>query len=278
MALELVLRPERVEQPQRELQLVRAARLVLRADRGQAVRGRPLQPGVPGAAAGTRCACSHTAAVMWSEEAAGSAPRHGPREAGGGRVREREREPAVGQRDRVQPVAQRPRAVSSPPPLGERLERVQRAGGLAAGHAQVGLEPPAEAAVGVAVRVERGAHAGRVAPAEEQLEPPPVQHARVGGQEVGCRLQIDHAPHGPPSPRPRLEGSGPRCRFRRDPRVGGVNTPDQEVRPDAQDRAVHAADAGRPGRRPGQHDGVGERHARRRGTSSTSSPPRATRR
>ena len=76
-----------------------------------------------------------------------------------GRVghRQREREPAVGQRHRVEPLAQleRPRGCGGRDVL-EHLERVQRPGGLALGGSQVGLQAPAVAAVGVAVGLHGG--------------------------------------------------------------------------------------------------------------------------
>ena len=126
--------------------------------------------------------------------------------------RQRHRQPAVRRGvTRVQPVAQ----------LG-RLRRVAGAisantsnacsarGGLALGRAQVALQAPAVAAVGVAVAVEGGERAGRVAAAVEQLEAAPVEDAGVGGHEVAGRVHVDA--HGRAcSPLPRRRAS---CRER----------------------------------------------------------------
>jgi hypothetical protein len=97
---------------------------------------------------------------------------------------ERERQPAVRERRRVEPVAQRRRErARRRRDLGEELEGVQRAGGLAGGAAEVGLERPAEAAVGVPVGGERGQHPLPVAVSEEEIEPAAVDHPRVGVHE-----------------------------------------------------------------------------------------------
>jgi hypothetical protein len=67
----------------------------------------------------------------------------------------------------------------------EDLERVMRSAGLALRGAEIGLEAPAIAAVGVAI-APQGSECGRgVAVAAPQLEAAAVQHTRVGGHEVG---------------------------------------------------------------------------------------------
>jgi hypothetical protein len=74
----------------------------------------------------------------------------------------------------------------------EHLERVQRRTGLALGGAQVGLEPPAVAAIGVAVGLQRRERAVGRRPVDDNVEAPPVEQPRVGCHEVRCRLQVHH--------------------------------------------------------------------------------------
>ncbi len=128
--------------------------------------------------------------------------------AGGDRHRQRHREAAVLEAHRVEPVAER-RRLRRAAGLREHLERVQRRGGLALRRAQVALQAPAVAAVGVAVAVERGERAGGVAAAVEQLEAAAVEGAGVGGHEVAGRVHVDaHAVHAPASARRRLVENG----------------------------------------------------------------------
>jgi hypothetical protein len=75
----------------------------------------------------------------------------------------------------------------------EDLEGVQRGPRLAARAPQVGLEPPAVAAVGVAVRLECGERSVGRGAADDHVEPSAVQQAGVGGHEVGGSIEIDHA-------------------------------------------------------------------------------------
>jgi hypothetical protein len=77
---------------------------------------------------------------------------------------------------------------------------VQRAAGLALGRAQVGLEPPAVAAVGVAVGVERGEDGCRVARTEQQLEAAAIELPGMGSHERASGVQIRG--HGRSVPRP----------------------------------------------------------------------------
>src|SRR5690606_25911849 len=73
----------------------------------------------------------------------------------------------------------------------EHLERVQGTARLALRCAQVRLEAPAIAAVGVAVGLQGGQHRFCTTPADEQLEPSPIQQARMAGHERRGELEID---------------------------------------------------------------------------------------
>ena len=132
----------------------------------------------------------------------------GPERRAGRRVGhgQREGQPAVGQRDRRQPVRQLDRPVRRRGAhVGEHLERVQRPARLARARAQVGLQPPAVAAVGIAVPVDGRQDGVDVAVPEQQVEAAPVQHAGGTGEEVGGGGQVDgHAPpcRTPPTNRP----------------------------------------------------------------------------
>ena len=68
--------------------------------------------------------------------------------------------------------------------LVEDPQRLLGGGGLGAGRAAVGLEPVAEAAVGVAVGGDGVAHGRGVAAAEEPLEAAAVEDAALGREEV----------------------------------------------------------------------------------------------
>jgi hypothetical protein len=85
---------------------------------------------------------------------------------------------------------------------------VQRAEGLAARPAQVGLHPPAEAAVGVAVRGQRGEHALGGAVAEQQVEAATVEQAGMRRHEGVGAVDVDHESDLPPPAARRLERFG----------------------------------------------------------------------
>src|SRR5260370_8678146 len=76
--------------------------------------------------------------------------------------------------------------------------------------------PRTEPAVGIAVRGDRVAHRLRRAAAHQPLEPAPLQHPAVGGDELLSCVNVwdAHAPSRPPRPPPRLERNarvGPRA-------------------------------------------------------------------
>jgi hypothetical protein len=119
--------------------------------------------------------------------------RLGPERCAAARIldRQRERQSPVGKRDGVEPVAQlRGLGGDDRRDVGEDLEGVPRRSRLALGRAQVGLEPVAVAAVGVAV----GAHGVEgvlgARAREEQLEAPPVEQAGMAGQEPARGSQL----------------------------------------------------------------------------------------
>jgi hypothetical protein len=176
-----------IEQLQREGELERVRRVVHRLDGGEAEPrglGQPRVSGdghvVGGDAVGGRC--HHGGDLQRRHRRIGLRPP--PCRTGGFRERKRERQSAVGQADRRQPVAQvdgsRRRDRGD---VREHLEGVQRGARLALGGAQIGLESPAIAAVGIAVAVERGQGRRRVAVAKDQLEAAAVQDASVRAHE-----------------------------------------------------------------------------------------------
>jgi hypothetical protein len=67
----------------------------------------------------------------------------------------------------------------------EDLEGVMRSAGLALRGAEIGLESPAIAAVGVAIAPQCSECGRGVAVAAPELEAAAVQNTRVGGHEVG---------------------------------------------------------------------------------------------
>ena len=83
--------------------------------------------------------------------------------------------------------------------LVEDPQRLLGGGGLGAGRAAVGLEPVAEAAVGVAVGGDGVAHGRGVAAAEQPLEAAAVEDAALGREELLGEIEIGHA-HDPTSP------------------------------------------------------------------------------
>jgi hypothetical protein len=106
--------------------------------------------------------------------------------------RQREGQPAVGQRDGHQPVPQLDRPVRGRGAhVGEHLEGVERPARLAGARAQVGLQPPAVTAVGIAVPVDGGEDGRDVAVPEEQVEPAPVEDTGGTGEEIGRGGQVD---------------------------------------------------------------------------------------
>ena len=122
------------------------------------------------------------------------------------RVRDgqRERQAAVRQRHRRQPVAERGGLRRGDgAEFREHLEGVQRGPGLARPRPQVGFQPVTVAAVGVAVGVQGGEQRVTVAAARQQLEPAAVERPRVHGHEVGCLAQIHGSSLAAESP-PRL--------------------------------------------------------------------------
>ena len=110
-----------------------------------------------GSTAATRCAAAATTAVICSDDSPGRpAPRTArsrPGRARAARRAARRRAASPTPASRTPPPA---RGVVAGAEVGERLERVQRTAGLAGPRAQVGLQPPAVAAVGVAVALDRG--------------------------------------------------------------------------------------------------------------------------
>ena len=77
--------------------------------------------------------------------------------------------------------------------LVEDPQRLLGGGGLGAGRAAVGLEPVAEAAVGVAVGGDGVAHGRGVAAAEQALEAAAVEDAALGREELLGVIEIGHA-------------------------------------------------------------------------------------
>jgi hypothetical protein len=99
--------------------------------------------------------------------------------------RQCERQPAVGKRDGVEPVAQfRGLGGDDGGSVGEDLEGVPRCCGLTLGRAQVWLEAVPVPAVGVAVGAQGGEDRVDASAFEEQLEASPIEDARVAGQEA----------------------------------------------------------------------------------------------
>jgi hypothetical protein len=70
---------------------------------------------------------------------------------------------------------------------------VQRRDRLAGGCPRVGLQRPPEPAVGVAVAREHRQRGCRVAAADGQLGPAPVEQSRVSGDEVENPVEFGHA-------------------------------------------------------------------------------------
>ena len=153
-------RRARVEELDRRRPADRERRLVERLDGREAVVGGPLEPGVgrDGRVVGGDPLCGARDVgrdLEGGDRGIGACPER----SAAGRIahRQRERQAAVGQRDRGQPVAQLRRArAGGGRDVREHLEGVAGAAGLALGGAQVGLEAPAVAAVGVAVAVDGG--------------------------------------------------------------------------------------------------------------------------
>src|SRR3954453_2045555 len=77
----------------------------------------------------------------------------------------------------------------------ESLEGVESTCGLALRGPQVGLHPPAVAAVGISVGVQGGERSVDVRLTEEQRETPAIEHAGVHLDEVGCGVDIEGSAH-----------------------------------------------------------------------------------
>ena len=203
---------ERVEQAEREAQLVGAEAIAAVGDLPPAEVRRAGQPGVRRHARvvrgdGLPGRDDRGGDVERRARGVGAGPpRRGARRGGAG---DREREAAVVQARGREPVAERGSQVAGRRRgLLQHLEGVEGAGRLAGGRAQVGLERPAEAAVVVAVGAQRVERPGGRGPVEQEGEAPAVEHARVGVHEgAGCG-EIDHARQHPRRPPPRLERIG----------------------------------------------------------------------
>jgi hypothetical protein len=176
-----------VEEAHGESELVRCGSSLERIDRGEAATRRL---GEPAMARDSRVVRGNPMGVRRDDR--GDLEREslrvgvGPERGATARVldRERERQPAVRERDRVQPVAQLDGLrCDDGADVGEHLEGVQRCGRLAFRGAQVGLEAVPVAAVGISVGPQRGEDGLRVPAVEEQLEAPPVEETSVAGHE-----------------------------------------------------------------------------------------------
>lgn len=67
--------------------------------------------------------------------------------------------------------------------------------GLTLGGAQVGLEAPAVATIGIAIGLERGEHAVGAGFTEQEPEPLAVEEAGVGRHERRSGVQVDGHTH-----------------------------------------------------------------------------------
>jgi hypothetical protein len=116
--------------------------------------------------------------------------------------------PTVGQGNPGKPVANLNRARRGPN-LGEDLEGVQGATGLTLTCPQIRLEAPPITSIRIAIRVNGGKHPVAVAAPEQKLEPPPVQHPAMRGQEGGGSLEVNcHTANSAADPLPNLERFG----------------------------------------------------------------------
>jgi hypothetical protein len=176
-----------VEEAQRENQLDRVRRRAHLGCGGEAEPGRRGEPRVRG-----HCVvvAGHLVGVRRGDRGdLQRRPRRriGPERgaAGGVGQGERERQSALRPGDRQQPVAQGHRVgdrFAGRGQLREHLERVQGRARLAGRRAQIGFQPPAIAAVGVAVGGQRSRDAARLA-LVQQGEPATVEQPAVGGEE-----------------------------------------------------------------------------------------------
>ncbi len=188
-----------VEELHGESEHVRFGGSLERIDRGETAAGRPGEPGMAGDRRVVRCD-----AVGVRSDDRGDLEREGlrigvrPERRAAARVldRERERQPTVGKRNALQPVAElRCFGRDYGCDVGEYFEGVQRGGRLALRGAQVGLEAVPVAAVRVAVRAQGGEDWLGVPALEEQLEAPPIEETGVAGHEAARRGEvIAHVP------------------------------------------------------------------------------------
>ena len=202
-------RPDRVEQPERELQLYEPPRLVLRADRGHAVRGRALQPRMPCRGGHAVRRLAHRRGDVERRRrrvgAAPTAPRSRRETRPGARTAGRRRAAS-----RASSQSHSARAVSSPPPVSASVSNACSApagwlpGTRRSGSSPQPKPPSALRYASSAARTPAASPRPRSSSSRRRSSSAPWV---VRKSVAAC--EIDHAPHGPPWPRPRLEDSGP---------------------------------------------------------------------